>query len=187
MGNKITQMSIDQNKSDTHWTKILKNWEYGIYFKYPLNIKNRFMWNTSVIKENGKSKFKENFKESDKLPKTQNWSVFSSYINKSKNKYVTSFLNLNKDTLLVIPMPQNGKNYATLKDFCDNASKTQQIIFWQEVSKLIKKKIIENKKPIWVSTHGLGVPYMHVRISNSPKYYFDKNLAKNKILYNNNI
>ena len=111
------------------------------------------------------------------LPEEQNFKAFELYINKSKSKYVTSFLNLNKDTLLVIPIPKKNKNYATLKDFCDNSSITQKKYFWKKVSKLVKK-FMKNQKYVWISTHGLGVPYMHIRISNKPKYYFDNELKK---------
>jgi hypothetical protein len=31
---------------------------------------------------------------------------------------------------------------------------------------------------VWISVHGLGVNYTHVRISPSPKYYFDNELKK---------
>lgn len=159
------------------WYNILDNWDNNKYYKYPTNIKEKFMWNTSVIKENGKCNFEESFRINKKLPREQNFEIFQSYINKSKSKYVTSFLNLSKDTLLVIPMPRKHKNYATLKDFCDNSSITQKKYFWKKVSQLVKK-IIKNEKYIWISTHGLGVPYMHIRISNKPKYYFDKELLK---------
>ena len=29
---------------------------------------------------------------------------------------------------------------------------------------------------VWISTHGLGVPYLHVRISITPKYYGNSKL-----------
>ena len=159
------------------WNNILDNWENNKYYKYPKNIKEKFMWNTSVIKNNGNSNFKESFKINKDLPEKQNYKEFESYINNSTNKYVTSFLNLNKDTLLVIPIPKKYKNFATLKDFCDNSSITQKKYFWKEVSKLVKK-FMKNEKYIWISTHGLGIPYMHIRISNKPKYYFDNDLKK---------
>jgi len=159
------------------WNSILDNWKNNKYYKYPTYVKKKFMWNTSVIKDNGNSNFKEKFKIEDNLPEQQNFKAFESYINKSKSKYVTSFLNLDKDTLLIIPIPKKNKNYATLKDFCDNSSITQKKYFWKKVSKLVKK-FMKNEKYVWISTHGLGVSYMHIRISNKPKYYFDNELKK---------
>jgi hypothetical protein len=37
------------------WIDILKNWQDGIILKYPKQLKGRFMWNTSVLKNNGNS------------------------------------------------------------------------------------------------------------------------------------
>lgn len=158
-----------------NWNNVLDDWGKGRYYKYPDKIKNKFIWNTSVIKNNGNSKFIEKFLIHPKLPTEQNYNSFKSYIEQSKNKYVVSFYNLNKDTLLVIPIPRKNKNYSTIKDFCDNASVTQKKYFWKTVSKLIKN-YIKKHKYVWVSAHGLGVPYMHIRISNKPKYYFSKTL-----------
>ena len=60
---------------------------------------------------------------------------YSEYFKNSKNRYVVTFLNLSGDIILVCPMPMNGKNYATLKDFIDNASLTQQKEFWKYMIK----------------------------------------------------
>jgi hypothetical protein len=34
------------------------------------------------------------------------------------------------------------------------------------------------KGKLWISVHGLGVHYTHVRISSIPKYYFNNELKK---------
>ena len=159
------------------WSEVLQNWENGIVFKYPKQLKGKFLWITSVLKNNGNVVYKQIFRTNNNLPEKQNQTDFQEYITKSKNKYVVSFLNLTKDTMLVIPMPSQGKNYATLKDFIDNASEIQQKEFWKKVSK-VAKKCMKEKGKVWISVHGFGVPYTHVRISSQPKYYFDDELKK---------
>lgn len=129
------------------------------------------------IKKNGNVEFKQTFRTNDKLPETQNKKYFEEHIKKSQNKYVTSFPNLSKDTMLVVPMPIRGKNYATLRDFIDNSDEIQQQEYWKHVAK-VAKKFMNEKGKIWISVHGLGVNYTHVRISSSPKYYFDNKLKK---------
>ena len=160
------------------WKDILEKW-YKEPLKYPDNIKNSFFWETKPI-TNEKSIFKQKFIQNEYLNNLkQNYSPFQNEINKSKNKYVTSFYNLSGDTLLIVPIPKKGKNFATLKNFIDNASKTQQEYLWKEVSKQIKKLLKKNKgKPLWVSTHGTGVHYLHIRICNKPKYYLTKSFMK---------
>jgi hypothetical protein len=157
------------------WSEILTNWENGITLQYPKNVKGRFQWNTSVLKKNGKVPFLQTFRTNLELPEIQNKKDFKEYIDHSENKYVVSFPNLSKDTMLVIPMPVHGKNYATLKDFIDNAPEIQQQEFWKKVAHVAKEFMEKNGK-VWISVHGLGVGYTHVRISTSPKYYFDKTL-----------
>jgi hypothetical protein len=161
------------------WKTILDNWMNGNILKYPKSIKNRFFYETSaIINEN--SIYKQKFIENNALQNiTQDFSNFSEYINKSTNKYVTSFINLSGDTLLIIPMPHKNKNFTTLKDFIDNANLTQQQHFWQKVAIEIRKLIINNNKKFWVSTHGLGVNYLHVRICSQPKYYQTKQFITN--------
>ena len=37
---------------------------------------------------------------------------------------------------------------------------------------------MKKHKKVWISAHGLGVPYFHLRISTKPKYYFDEKLSQ---------
>lgn len=157
------------------WNDVLTKWENGIPLKYPKNIKGKFQWNTSVLKNDGKVAFSQRFRTNNNLAQIQNKKDFQEYFKKSQNKYVVTFPSLSKDTILVVPMPVRGKNYATLRDFIDNATEIQQQEFWKEVAKVAKKYMNEKGK-VWISVHGLGVDYTHVRIESSPKYYFDSEL-----------
>jgi len=151
------------------WSDVLFNWENGKPFTYPSHL-GKFQWNTSVLKNN--APFHQSFQTNHNLPINQNTDDFQTYINNSTNKDVVAFPNLTKDCMLVIPMPRRGKNYATLKDFIDNAPKHQQEEFWKKVAK-VAKKCLNKWGEVWISVHGLGVPYTHVRIDSKPKYYFN--------------
>jgi len=156
------------------WEDKIKRWDEYNILKYPKKIKKRFFYETSFITEDMTEKYKEKFIQNKLLEEIeQNYEPFNKYIKESKNKYVTSFYNLSKTTLLIIPIPRKNKKFTTLKDFIDNASKKQQKEFWKKVSFLIKKMLKINKK-IWVNTHGLGIHYFHLRIDTSPKYYLTK-------------
>jgi hypothetical protein len=158
------------------WNTVLDKWASGEYFTPPEKADQRFHWNTSVLKNGGDTKFKQKVKVNNKLPSKQSSKSFKKQITASKDKYSTSFPNLSGDTILVVPIPRAGKNYATLFDFCANAPIVQQQEFWKMVSKVAREQMKKFKK-VWVSTHGLGVPYLHVRISDSPKYYFSEALS----------
>jgi hypothetical protein len=67
-------------------------------------------------------------------------------------------------------MPRKNKKFTTIKDFIDNASEYQQRKFWIKTANEIKKVLNTNDK-IYVSTHGTGVNYFHLRLDKNPKYY----------------
>jgi hypothetical protein len=158
------------------WSDVLTKWENGVPLKYPKNVKGKFQWNTSVLKNNGNVEFKQVFRTNDKLPEKQNKKDFQEYFVKNQDKYVVSFPNMSKDTMLVVPMPMPRRSYATLRDFIDNAPEIQQQAFWKKVAE-VAKDFMKEKGKVWISVHGLGVAYAHVRISSSPKYYFNKELG----------
>lgn len=152
------------------WSDKLSEWSNSVVQTYPLSIEDNFFWETSPFLDNA-SNYIEHFVINKSLNKLkQNYTPFIEYINKSNDKNVISFYNKSKDAILVIPIPRKNKNFTTLKDFIDNASKTQQILFWKEVAKQTLKFFKKNKI-VYVSTHGLGVHYLHVRIESTPKYY----------------
>ena len=161
------------------WKDKIALWKSGEYQRYPITIKNRFFYETFVCDKNMKNKYKDKFIENKQLQYIkQDYSSFIKYIDKSKtesnNQYVTSFINLSGDSLLVIPIPKKNKDFTTMKDFCDNASITQQRQFWKqvaiEIENILNVNGVGNDK-IYVSTHGLAVPYFHLRLDKKPKYY----------------
>lgn len=157
------------------WNTKLNEWKNGIILKYPSNINKRFFYETSICNKNLTNNYNEEFIESNELEniKTQNYDNFIYYINNSKNIYVCSFYNISGDTKLIIPMPRKNKQYITIKDFIDNSSFTQQQEFWKFVYNEVKE-YLKNNENVYISTHGLGVYYFHLRLCNKPKYYIGK-------------
>lgn len=80
-----------------------------------------------------------------------------------------TFSNLGGDSQLIVPTPQSENCYAHLAAFVRKASKQQQQAFWQLVGESCQ--IYIGEQPIWWSTSGLGVYWLHVRIDRRPKYY----------------
>ena len=156
------------------WKSKLLEWKNGKYPKHP-NLKKSFFWETSPVTKKLDTEYKEKYIISDYLNKMeQNFNSFENKINSSSDNYAVAFYNLSQTSLLVIPIPRKSKKYTTLKDFMDNASDTQQKKFWKKVAGSILLMLKSHDK-VWVSTHGKGVPYLHVRIDIIPKYYLTKN------------
>ena len=158
------------------WIDKISSWEQGIIETYPDNISQPFFFETYRCDKQLQNKYKEKFIQSPKLNFKQDYTAFSKHIAKQKesvgttfNKYAIAFYNLSKDALLVIPMLRKNKDFSTIKGFIDNATLTQQRHFWKLVASTIKKAL-KTHDEVYVSTHGLGVPYFHLRIDFAPKY-----------------
>jgi hypothetical protein len=79
--------------------------------------------------------------------------------------------NLGGDCVLVVP-PNDGRNYAHFARFCQHASLSTKKAFWKKVAESIEKFVKTTKlDKVYVSTHGNGVAWLHVRICKSPKYF----------------
>ena len=156
------------------WEDKINEWKNGLPLKYPKKIKYNFFYETNFIDRNLKNQYKENFIENKKLENLkEDLHTYDSYFKKSKCKNVVVFYNLDKSCKLVVPKPRNNKNYTTIKNFIDEAPLSQQKAFWKRVSSEIKKSLKIDDK-LYVSTHGLGVSYFHLRLENNPKYYQTK-------------
>ena len=84
--------------------------------------------------------------------------------------YVASFWNLGGDALLVAPRIRGaGEACAHLASFLRRAPKEEIRALWAEVSRCVESRL--GTSPIWTSTSGLGVAWLHVRIDSTPKYY----------------
>jgi hypothetical protein len=83
---------------------------------------------------------------------------------------VAIFDSLGNDARLVAPCPDSpGVNYAHLAAFVASAAQAQASALWQAVGEAMDKRI--QASPIWLSTAGLGVAWLHVRLDSRPKYY----------------
>jgi hypothetical protein len=86
------------------------------------------------------------------------------------SQVVATFANLGGDAVLVAPSPQGPPAaYAHLAAFARKAPTSQQHALWQAVGAAVARRI--SSAPLWLSTSGLGVAWLHVRLDERPKYY----------------
>ncbi|HEY8699152.1 MAG TPA: hypothetical protein VIM02_16230 [Rhizomicrobium sp.] len=96
---------------------------------------------------------------------------FASHLN-SGSASVTSFRNLGGDALLIVPRRMSDADcYGHIAAFARVAPPEQQHALFL----LLAQKTLEMLEPrtrrFWISTSGLGVPWVHVRLDSYPKYY----------------
>ena len=83
---------------------------------------------------------------------------------------IVTFPNLGGDATLLVPTLQGEiEAYCHLAIFLRQAPKGQVRCLWKEIGKEVSQRISYN--PLWVSTSGLGVSWLHVRLDKQPKYY----------------
>ena len=90
---------------------------------------------------------------------------------KSDSKGSISFPNPNKTSRLIIPCPQCLNKFGHLGHFIKYSDDETWSKLWKKVAEELEKQIKPPSKGVWLSTHGLGVPWLHIRIDTTPKYY----------------
>jgi len=83
---------------------------------------------------------------------------------------VATFPNLSGDAVLVVPCALSEPSaYGHLAAFVRFAPEAQRHSFWQAVGEALTRRV--GVKPVWLSTAGAGVSWLHVRLDDRPKYY----------------
>lgn len=99
---------------------------------------------------------------------------FQEHFRAAKGKAVTAFYNLGKDAMLVVPTHAKGCTqdvYGHLAAFTRSASEEQQLELWQRVGIELDRELKKRKgSTLWLNTEGSGVPWLHVRLDQRPKY-----------------
>ena len=83
---------------------------------------------------------------------------------------VVTFGNLGGDAVLVVPCPVAGDEaYGHLAAFARLAPAAQVDMLWGVVGTATARRV--SAIPVWLSTAGAGVSWLHVRLDDRPKYY----------------
>ena len=183
--NRIQQVSIFRDGKQITYLEVIELWQQEESFREffislladaPMSA---YFWETPPITEaTVERKFEFVLVDSPKLASIKpDPSDFRQHF-KSTNRKVVTFPNLGNDALLVVPCPITDIPASThLADFVREAPRSQQHLLWQTVGRSVSHAVglsLQQKlsrQPIWVSTSGLGVHWLHVRLDSRPKYY----------------
>jgi len=171
----IHKISIFSKNSHVTYAEIIKLWQKDNGFRTFFNSLladspfEAYFWETPPItKSTVNQQFEFILIDSKQLTKVHaNANSFKQYFN---SREIVTFANLGNDALLVVPCPTaDVSTYPHLASFVRHAPKSQQHLLWQTVGKKVEQSI--DLQPLWVSTAGLGVHWLHVRLDSYPKYY----------------
>lgn len=87
----------------------------------------------------------------------------------ASSEMAVTFANLGGDATLVAPTPAPGVDCAHLAAFLRTAADDRRAALWRAAALALRAAL--GKAPRWLSTAGLGVSWLHVRIDSTPKYY----------------
>lgn len=103
--------------------------------------------------------------------------AFRSHLESEAQGDVVSFRSLGGDALLLAPRATGAPAaYAHLAAFVRLAPESQAHNLWHETGRAVRENLSERK--LWLSTSGLGVSWLHIRLDSYPKYYQHRPYAK---------
>ena len=138
----------------------LKNNMTNYIYKYN-SIKPKYVWTYFIsdkitdvknIKYNIRHKIIKSNKPIDLI-------TYKNYIDNNNKSKFTTFLSLDKKTILIIPI----KPFINITDYVLNSSNNYWISLWKYV-KIIAQHVIDKYGHVYISTHGHGVNYLHIRL-----------------------
>ncbi len=93
---------------------------------------------------------------------------FRSYFESDND--VVSFPSLSGDAFLIAPRPSESVAACVhLAAFAREASRSHVQSLWHETGRAVRESLSDRN--LWLSTSGLGVAWLHIRLDSYPKYY----------------
>jgi hypothetical protein len=170
------RFSIDLRAAPATFADVLDGWQHGADFRalfnslladapYPA-----FRWETPAVTTATVSQpFEFVLLESPELVRPPDPQAFAAHFRPDDDGIVTC-VNLGGDAVLVVPCPAGAPSaYAHLAAFVRHAPEWQRHALWQAVATAMQARL--GARPVWLSTAGAGVPWLHVRLDDRPKYY----------------
>jgi hypothetical protein len=107
--------------------------------------------------------------DSPRLSREPDAEAFAEHFARAESEVVV-FPNLGRDAILVVPLPVGPEEaYVHLAAFTRSAPEAQRDALWQAVGRAVIDRL--GDEPLWLSTAGAGVAWLHIRLDDSPKYY----------------
>ena len=178
LGDRVVRYQITQHGSVLTYANVLEQWsdcpDFRTFFISLLQDSSfqAYRWETPPITEKTVDRDFE-FVLIDTpsfATRATDTSTFASQLQTDPNRDVVQFPNLGGDAELVVPSQlAEPEAYGHLAAFMRYAPQEQHHSLWKAVSNAAGIKL--GPEPVWISTAGGGVAYLHVRLDSQPKYY----------------
>jgi len=106
----------------------------------------------------------------DGLDRQPDAAAFAEFFATASEASVIGFPSLLRDAYLIAPCPWiEASVYPHLASFVRCAPREQVHDLWKRVGREVSARLSDH--PLWLSTAGLGVAWLQVRLDSRPKYY----------------
>jgi hypothetical protein len=174
---RLLRVAIDLEKGPVSYAEVLRRWQDDAEFRSlfialladsPFDA---FRWETPPITTaTANRSFEFVLLDSPGLARNPDSDAFAEHFLGTADGGVVEFPNLGQDAILVVPCPNGPLTaYGHLAAFVRQAPESQKHALWTVVGAAMQRRL--SSKPIWLSTAGAGVSWLHVRLDDRPKYY----------------
>jgi hypothetical protein len=172
------RFTLTLESSPVSYLEVLRRWRQDAGFRSFFNTLlancqySVFRWETPAITATTAQRpFQFALLDSPGLDRTPNPDAFARHFSSAlADQQVMEFPNLGGDAVLVVPCVKSDLFcYGHIGAFVRSAPESQCQALWESVGVAMERRV--NAQPVWLSTAGAGVPWLHVRLDNRPKYY----------------
>lgn len=176
-GNRGLRFTVEMHSQPASFADVLWGWRDDATFRSLFNTLladapyTAFRWETPPVTESTASqRFEFVLLDHPGLARHPAPEAFAEHWGDAPESGVVVFPNLGGDATLVVPCPVAPHSaYGHLAAFVRQAPEWQCHAFWQAVGDAMAGRV--GAKPVWLSTAGDGVAWLHVRLDDQPKYY----------------
>ncbi len=175
--NRVTKYRLTRHDTPLTYSEVLDLWRYDADFRnfYTQLLTDSpfaaYLWETPALTQNTMANPFEIVLISCPwfCSRRTDAKAFDDYFTE-EDQGIVSFANLSGDATLIVPSPRIGIDaYGHLAAFIRQAPSSQIDKLWRVISSTVKSRV--GKTPLWLSTAGGGVAWLHVRLDSYPKYY----------------
>jgi hypothetical protein len=171
------RITLALNSQPATYDDVLNGWQSSPKFRTFFNSiladapYSGFRWEIPAVTKNTLHQpFEFVLLDSPGLLRAPDPAAFKEHFESVQGADVVVFSNLGGDSTLIVPCPIAGPSaYGHLADFVRKAPESQKQSLWKCVGDTLGKKV--GDKPLWLSTAGAGVAWLHVRVDQRAKYY----------------
>lgn len=175
-GRRGLRLTIALDSRPASFGEVIQAWQYDKDFRSMFNSLladapySAFRWETPpVTVETLSQPFDCVILDSPSLARQPDREAFAEHFESSEAS-IAVFPNLGRDAVMVVRRPvADSSAYGHLAAFVRLAPDFQRDELWRAGGEAMTARV--GTRPVWLSTAGAGVSWLHVRLDDRPKYY----------------